>query len=70
MSVVLKMSMLDLAEPYWFLAWTQTKSSAGSEKWSRRIKPLQLVLVIPCSSLEDVQDELREKSVQTASPLA
>lgn len=50
MSVVLKTTTLELAEPCWFLAWTQTKSLAGSEKWLRRMKPLYLVVVISPTS--------------------
>lgn len=58
-SVVLKTTTLDLAEPCWFLAWTQTKSLAGSEKWSRRIKPLNLVAVISCTSFS-LEDNTRQ----------
>lgn len=59
MSVVLKMTTLDLTEPCWFLAWTQTKSFAGSEKWLRRIRPLNLVVVVSCTSFS-LQDNTRQ----------
>lgn len=71
MSAVLKTTTLELAEPCWFLAWTQTESLAGSEKWLRRIKPLNLVVVISPTffSLEDNtrQDEKKNTKNKTCS---
>lgn len=44
------MTLVEMAEPCWFLAWTQTISWAGSEKWLRWIQPLDLVVGISSTS--------------------